>query len=68
MSHRGVIGESVINNKTVENLETLFQLAEAKAFEIKVDKRMAKKFYEQALELDPDNKEVKNKLGELKLK
>lgn len=30
----GVIGESVIKNKTVENLETLFQLAEAKGIKV----------------------------------
>ena len=30
----GVIGESVIKNKTVENLETLFKLAEAKGIKV----------------------------------
>ncbi|MER3317526.1 MAG: cysteine hydrolase [Allomuricauda sp.] len=30
----GVIGESVIKNKTVENLETLFQIAEAKGIKV----------------------------------
>jgi nicotinamidase-related amidase len=30
----GVIGESVIKNKTVENLETLFQLAESKGIKV----------------------------------